>query len=247
MPEVFRADRQCGKTYQTVQRVKADPAGVYVARSHEMARNVAEKYGLTDRQVVCVNSLESLRGHPTAVLYVDDYDLMSTEQMHELNSWKVAWLAMTDNSGVCRLLLLTDNHPEPRVMTQEAPYPEDLEWVIRNLNFQRDGWLFRLADVERDDGAARGLTLLVTVTTKDFYRDAPRHTRHEFIVPAATYNRSAWAQWVLGCIHLIDAHESAEAFVLNSERVFAPRHGPGFNPYDHVIYDATDEQRRTAP
>lgn len=132
-------------------------------------------------------------------------------------------------------------------MRQYAPYPEALEELLLHLDFKKEGWDFRLRDVERDDGAAHGLTLLVTVTTKDFYRDAPRHTRHEFIVPAATYNTSAWAQWVLNCIHLIDAHESAEAFVLDGVRVFAPRHGPGFNPYDHVIYDATDEQRRTAP
>lgn len=136
---------------------------------------------------------------------------------------------------------------EPKIMTQEAPYPVELWWVLANLDFQREGWVFRLSETERDDGAAQGLTLLVTVTTKDFYREGLRHTRHEFIVPAATYNRSAWAQWVLNCIHLIDAHESAEAFILDGERMFAPRHGPGFNPYDHVIYDATDEQRRTAP
>lgn len=132
-------------------------------------------------------------------------------------------------------------------MLQEAPWPDNLQWVLDHLDFQRDGWNFNLRDVERDDGAACGLTLLITVSTKDFYHDSARHTRHEFIVPAATYNRSAWAAWVRGCVGLVDNHESDEAFVVNGERIFAPRHGPGFNPYDHVIYDATDEQRRTAP
>ncbi len=132
-------------------------------------------------------------------------------------------------------------------MFQEAPYPDDLEWVISHLDFQRDGWLFQVKVAERDEGAAHGLTLVIVVSSKDFYRDSTRHTRHEFIVPAATYNRSAWATWVRGCIRAIDDHESDEAFVLDDERVFAPRHGPGFNPYDHVIYDATDEQRRTPP
>ncbi len=135
-----------------------------------------------------------------------------------------------------------------RRMLQEAPYPDDLRWVLLHLDFQREGWLFQLKDdLVRDDGAAHGTTMTVTVSSKDFYRDSQRHTRHEFIVPAATYNRSAWAAWVRGCVGLIDAHESDEAFVLDGERVFAPRHGPGFNPYDHVIYDATDEQRRTPP
>ncbi len=134
-----------------------------------------------------------------------------------------------------------------RSMYQKAPYPDDLIWVVFHLDFQREGWFLRVKDVERDDGDAQGLTLLVTVSSKDFYQDSVRNTRHEFIVPAATYNRSAWAQWVLDCIHAIDAHEASEAFVLDGVRVFAPRHGPGFNPYDHVIYDATDDQRRTPP
>ena len=136
-----------------------------------------------------------------------------------------------------------------RRMHQDAPWPKHLEWVLNNLDFQKPGWSFKLVDsYDRRDQDARGLNLHITVTTKDFYQQGrDRHTRHEFIVPAATYNRSAWAQWVLNCVHLIDAHESAEAFVLDGERVFAPRHGNGFNPYDHVIYDATDAQRRTPP
>lgn len=131
--------------------------------------------------------------------------------------------------------------------TQRFPYPTALAEVIQTLDFQKKNWEFSLDHVERDDGAASGLTLLILVTTKDFYRDWPRRTRHEFIVPAATYNRETWAQWVLECIWAVDRHESSEAFVLDGKRPFAPRHGPGFNPYHFVLYDATDEQRRTAP
>lgn len=132
-------------------------------------------------------------------------------------------------------------------MHQEAPFPAELMYIVENLDFQVQGWRFGLADVERDEGLASGLTLLITVTTKDFYREGLRHTRHEFIVPAATYNREAWSQWLLECIWEINRHESSEAFVIDGERPFAPRHGPGFNPYHFVIYNATDEQRRTAP
>jgi len=54
-----------------------------------------------------------------------------------------------------------------------------------------------------------------------------RHTRHEFVVPVATYNRDTWIRWVFDCIVAIETHETCEWFTVNGERIYGPHHGNG--------------------
>jgi len=144
-------------------------------------------------------------------------------------------------------------------MNQTAPYPAILADLVSNLHY-REGWLFRLADLERDQdhgrGKAGGLTLIVTTLTTNSYHpeDTDYRVNHYFIVPAATYDERAWTRWLFDKVVDVETHEAAEFFRLvvdpgedmaTYERPMAPIHAPGANPYTIVEY-ATHEERRTS-
>lgn len=59
----------------------------------------------------------------------------------------------------------------------------------------------------------------------------PRHTRHEWIVPCATYNYETWARKLYEFLKAISTHEVGEWFMIKGERLFAPHHGAGEDPY----------------
>lgn len=135
-------------------------------------------------------------------------------------------------------------------MCQYGPYPDDLEELIAQWQY-RPGWRFTLAHLERDPKdshgvAAGGLTLIIYAAVYDSYHpDQFRPVNHYFIVPAATYDREAWRDWVQDCIEQVEMHESREWSVVDGERPYAPNHGPGKDPYRRVQY-STDEARRTS-
>lgn len=147
------------------------------------------------------------------------------------------------------------------VMTQTAPYPVLLDDIVNRLRY-RDGWLFRLADIQRDDPAThgaegRGLTFIVTTDTVNSYQQDQRmRVNHYFIVPAATYNYNSWLRWVFDCLAKVELHECMEFFALvrpgegatigaRYDHPFAALHGPGDDPY--VVHEyATDTQARTS-
>lgn len=58
-----------------------------------------------------------------------------------------------------------------------------------------------------------------------------RHTGHEFVVPVATYNYQTWRRWVYDRMCAAALHEVGEWFMDDGERVFAPHHGNGEDPY----------------
>lgn len=58
-----------------------------------------------------------------------------------------------------------------------------------------------------------------------------RHTRHEFIVPVATYNYENWRRWVYERLCSAALHEVGEWFMDKGVRVFANHHGNGSDPY----------------
>lgn len=146
-------------------------------------------------------------------------------------------------------------------MSQTAPWPQDLEDIVLRLRY-REGWLFALVDIQRDDpethGAeGRGLTFVVTTDTVNAHRQGKRvRVNHYFIVPAATYNYNSWLRWVFDCLCKVEFHECMEFFQLvrpgeeatidaRYDQPFAPLHGPGDDPY--VVHEfATDVQRRTS-
>lgn len=64
-------------------------------------------------------------------------------------------------------------------------------------------------------------------------------------MPPASYNRQSWRRWLFEQVLLVERHEACEFFVVDGERPYAPRHGPGNDPYVVVEY-AKDEDRRTS-
>lgn len=76
-----------------------------------------------------------------------------------------------------------------------------------------------------------------------------RYTNHSFIVPTATYNAANWARWVYDRCGDVDTHERNEFFRVSGERIFAPHHGNGEDPYftwnvDHL---STEEHIGKSP
>ncbi len=87
--------------------------------------------------------------------------------------------------------------------------------------------------LHRDD-AANYAVLYVYVHAPNTYTDPPREdrfTRHEFIVPVATYDQANWTRWVFERVKTIEIHETCEWFKVDGERIYAPHHGNGEDPY----------------
>jgi len=108
---------------------------------------------------------------------------------------------------------------------------DELERCITRLTYD-DGSRFEL---QRDD-AANYAVLYVYLHAPNSYRGAPgrrinRYTRHEFVVPVATYNYENWRRWVYERLCSAAIHEVGEWFMDQGVRVFAPHHGAGEDPY----------------
>lgn len=129
--------------------------------------------------------------------------------------------------------------------SQQAPYPLELVSAVGSLTYKK-GWKFWLShEYDRGQGS-RGLTLIITITTPNSYR--PEHeirVSHLMPVPPAAYNVGSWQRWLLEQILLVERHEACEFFTLAGEKVFAPNHGPGEDPYT-IHEPSTGEQRRTS-
>jgi hypothetical protein len=133
----------------------------------------------------------------------------------------------------------------PETMTQTAPYPQILADLVAKLKY-RPGWTFDLEHVDRGQGSA-GLTLsITTMGYNSHHLDEPPRYRvvHYMLVPPAAYNKKSWTQWLLDQCLLVERHEACEFFVIGGERIFAPHHGPGNDPYV-VFTHGTDEDART--
>ena len=130
---------------------------------------------------------------------------------------------------------------QTNVNIQTAPYPHELADLVEHLSY-RPGWAFGLETNERDPGCS-GLTLAVMITTQDSYDHARTvRVRHLFPVPPATYNRASWCRWLLECLEKIERHECMEFFRIDGMPVFAPNHGPGWDPY--IVTQLTTELDR---
>lgn len=150
-------------------------------------------------------------------------------------------------------------------MRQYAPYPHELDDLVRRLRTGHPGWRFDLVDEERDPadthgGSAGGLTFEILVFSPNTYdvkvcehchgAIPTRYTRFSFCVPAATYNRDNWLEWLGDCIEATELHEAREYVWIEGDdgeriQVFAPTHGPGQDPYRRRSY-ASDLDRRTS-
>lgn len=163
----------------------------------------------------------------------------------------------------------------PRVMRQEAPWPEELGKLVGALRFRQHlGWSVYLADdLQRDkpgrhSGESRGLTLVVVRQGPNTYDPSEvMRVAHYFPVPPATYNRQSWTRWLFDRLGDVDDHERMEDFAFATDvcnharlvparpcgpdcpgslaRPYAPNHGPGWDPY-LVTVESTGLDRRTA-
>lgn len=121
--------------------------------------------------------------------------------------------------------------------TQQAPYPDALRILVNQLTYKPD-WEFELADTNRGQGSV-GLTLTITPTVPNSLRPSEiMRVQHLFPVPPAAYNADSWMRWLLDRILDVESHEACEFFQIDGERVYAPHHSEGEDPY--VIWQIGD-------
>lgn len=115
--------------------------------------------------------------------------------------------------------------------TQKAPRPDELFELVNELQY-KPGWTFKLIeDFDRGQDSV-GLTLVIKVVGPDSYNpDQLLGVNHYMIVPPAAYNRKSWSRWLLNQCLDVEIHEACEFFMVGGQRVYAPLHGPGNNPY----------------
>lgn len=121
-----------------------------------------------------------------------------------------------------------------------------LEKALADIDYTRDrppGERFQLS---RDDGANYAVLYVFTYQPNTYRPAQMRHTRHEFVVPVATYNQAAWTRWVFDRIASVELHETCESFLVNGVRIYAPHHGNGEDPYAFWP-GGTAEQKSKAP
>lgn len=102
-------------------------------------------------------------------------------------------------------------------MTTTTTYDQTwdlLERALESIVYTRDPLpdghpRFRL---RRDDGANYAVLFIFTYNPNTYRPDEMRHTRHEFVVPCATYHEEAWRRWVFDRILAIETHETCESF-----------------------------------
>lgn len=80
---------------------------------------------------------------------------------------------------------------------------------IRYTRDEGSGDRFRLV---RDDDSNYAVLYVFTHNPNTYRPEEIRHTRHEFVVPVATYNKAAWTRWVFDRIVSIELHETCESF-----------------------------------
>lgn len=109
---------------------------------------------------------------------------------------------------------------------------DELEKVIDSIEYTRDikpEW--KRFHLVRNDEENYAVLYIYTHNRNTYKPDEIRHTRHEFVVPVATYHRAGWTRWVFDNIASIELHETCENFFVDGKRVYAPHHGNGWDPY----------------
>lgn len=122
-----------------------------------------------------------------------------------------------------------------------------LQSALESITYSRDeppwGTRFHL---ERHDDENYAVLNIFTYMPDSYVPEKMRHTRHEFVVPVATYHQEAWTRWVFDRFASIELHEVCESFKVNGLRVYAPHHGNGEDPYAFWP-GGTREQKRKHP
>lgn len=118
-------------------------------------------------------------------------------------------------------------------LTQEFPDPTELRQAVAELRYL-PGWRIELGADDEDRGqGCRGLTLNIYPDKPDSYHPE-RHVRTRFLypVPAASFNRESWEEWLWARIEETEGHERAEWFRFGEDerRPFKPAHPDGWDP-----------------
>lgn len=118
------------------------------------------------------------------------------------------------------------------ICVQEFPDPLALRQAVDELRYL-PGWVIQLVDDMNRGQGSRGLTLTIEPDKPDSYHPE-QHVRTRFLypVPAASFNRESWEEWLWARIEETEGHERAEWFRFGEEerRPFKPAHPDGWDP-----------------
>lgn len=106
-----------------------------------------------------------------------------------------------------------------------------LEDTLDHISYTRDYPPRGRFKLERRDEENYAVLYIYTYNPNTYRPEEMRHTQHEFVVPVVTYNEPAWVRWVFDRILSIEQHETCENFFVDGERIYAPHHGNGWDPY----------------
>jgi hypothetical protein len=134
--------------------------------------------------------------------------------------------------------------PIQRSMIQKAPWPNDLEQAVDELEYL-PGWEIWLSDESRGQGCS-GLTLSIVPNKQDSYHpDQHARTRFIYPVPAASFNRESWEEWLWARIEETEGHERAEWF--RFKETVEVKNKVGIPPPDGVKFVETRIRRPFKP
>lgn len=116
-----------------------------------------------------------------------------------------------------------------------------LEELVKEFEY-KPGWMSYIQWDQSEDGSG-GWTLFIISNTENSIKRGERiRVAHPFLIPAASYNEGSWIDWLHSRCADVEMHELGEFFRIRGERVYAPHHGNGENPYA-VWHHGTEEQR----
>lgn len=121
-----------------------------------------------------------------------------------------------------------------------------LEAALDTIEYTRDAPPHQRFRLIRKDEENYAVLNIITANPDSYAPERMRYTRHEFVVPVATYHQEAWVRWVFDRFASIELHEACESFKVNCLRVYAPHHGNGEDPYAFWP-GGTREQKRKHP
>lgn len=114
-----------------------------------------------------------------------------------------------------------------------TPYePRGLRDLIGSLTY-KTGWSFFMQVFREDpDEPYRGWRFHVISCTEDSMQPGKViRVNHAFPIPPTSWNRDTWQSWLFDRVRDVETHEAGEFFRIDGERVLAPHHSNGEDPY----------------
>lgn len=118
--------------------------------------------------------------------------------------------------------------------------------ALETIEYRRDPTPNDRFELQRDDESNYAVLFIFTYNPNTYAPDQMRYTRHEFVVPVATYNQRQWTRWVVERLLSIEAHETVENVFVNGERINSPYHGDGWDPYS-LWFEGDPVERAKSP